>query len=163
LCAHFSRRSISDRSFFSNLGLRVGCPPGPMESIPMISRSSRVLFPLWLLLLAAACTKSSPTQPSGSASVTTPRPLLPINGAQVRNADQPVVLSVQNAIATGGGTTYTFEVAGDAGFAIKVQTKDNVSEASGGQTAVRLDALAPARDYYWRARAQSSSTAGIFG
>jgi hypothetical protein len=75
-----------------------------------------------------------------------------------------VTLIVLNALATKpGATTYTFEVATDVSFASKVQTKDAVAEASGGQTSVRLDPLAPARDYYWRARAQSAGTTGVFG
>ena len=75
-----------------------------------------------------------------------------------------MTLVVQNAVVTKpGGTTYTFEVATDLAFASKVQTKDAVAEGTGGQTSVRLDALAPARDYYWRARAQGGGTTGVFG
>jgi len=43
-------------------------------------------------------------------------------------------LVVTNAVSTQSGTTYAFEVATDAGFASKVQTKDNIAEGSGGQT-----------------------------
>ncbi len=46
---------------------------------------------------------------------------------------------MQNAITTKPGLTYTFEVATDAAFASKVQTKDAVAEGTSGQTGVRLD------------------------
>jgi hypothetical protein len=123
-------------------------------------------------LTTAACTNSAPTQPSttGSAaiaadltaSIVAPRPSTPANNSQIKNADQPVVLIVQNAISTRPGVTYTFEVATDSGFASKVQTKDGVAEGSGGLTGVKLDALTPARDYYWHARATSGGTTGLF-
>ena len=131
---------------------------------------------------AAACSNpSTPAQPSAptattasgteassatslTGSVTIPRLLQPANGAQIRNIDQPVTLLIENAVVTKpGGTTYTFEVATDAGFTAKVQTKDGVAEGSGGQTSIKLDALAAARDYYWHARAQSACTTGVFG
>ena len=75
-----------------------------------------------------------------------------------------MTLTVLNAVVTKpGGTTYTFEVATDAAFTAKVQTKDGVAEGSGGQTSVKLDALAAAKDYYWHARATAGGTTGVFG
>ena len=128
---------------------------------------------LSFVVLAAGCTKTpaSPTTATANAaenaaltaSVTVPRPLTPANNAQIRNVDQPVTLVVANAISTQGGAAYTFEVATDSGFAAKVQTKDAVAEGGGGQTGVRLDALAPARDYFWHARVTAGGTTGIFG
>jgi len=137
------------------------------------------------LLAAAACTANSPAQPSTTgggttasvstgastsgassltASIAAPRPLTPANNSQIRNADQPVVLVVQNAVVTRViTTTYTFEVATDSAFANKVQTKDGVSEGGGGQTGVRLDTLPANKDYYWHARATAGSTTGVFG
>src|SRR3982074_2618486 len=96
---------------------------------------------------------NSPSSPSGSSdftgSVTVPVPALPAPNASVRFADQPVTLAVRNAPATTTGTVYAFEVATDAAFSSKVQTKDNVAEGASGQTSARLDALAGAKDYYW--------------
>ncbi len=137
------------------------------------------------LLAAAACTANSPAQPSTTASgpttnvstgtstsgasaltasIAAPRPLTPANNTLIRNADQPVVLVVQNAVVTRViATTYTFEVATDAAFATKVQTKDGVSEGGGGQTGVRLDSLPANKDYYWHARASAGNTTGVFG
>jgi hypothetical protein len=143
----------------------------------MKSRLVRVSFMLLFAAAAAACGKSS-TSPSDTSSsdssgsvstssvtgsVTTPKTLQPANGSQVRNADQPLLLVVQNAVTTkSGSTTYTFEVATDAAFAVKVQTKDNVAEGTGGQTGVTLDVLPPGKDYYWHARAKSAGTTGVF-
>lgn len=136
----------------------------------MISRTldaGRYSCVLFLLAFAAACT--SPSNPSGSVesgstgSIAAPRPMQPATNATIRNQDQPVTLVVQNAIVTKpGGTTYTFEVAADIGFASKVQTKDAVAEGA-GTTSVRLDALPAARDYYWHVRAQGAGTTGVFG
>ena len=126
------------------------------------------------LVAAASCSKSTPAQPSATtevaaavvpltASIAAPRPLTPANNAAIRNLDQPVVLIVQNAISTRPGLTYTFEVATDAAFTSKVQTKDAVVEGTSGQTGARLDQLAAAKDYYWHARASGSGTTGLFG
>lgn len=139
----------------------------------MCSREFGMVVSLGAVLLAAACSKSGPASPSASAavvdssltaSVTTPRPLAPANLAVVANLAQPVTLIVQNALVTkSGGTTYTFEVATDAAFTAKVQTRDGVAESPGGQTSVKLDTLAAARDYYWHARATAGGTTGVFG
>jgi len=120
------------------------------------------------VLTATAACSDNPAQPSSgnsslTASVAAPRPVSPANAAQIRNADQPATLVVQNAVSTQTGATYTFEVASDAAFATKVQTKDGIAEGSGGQTAVKLDPLTPGRDYYWHVRATVGGTTGLFG
>jgi hypothetical protein len=115
-------------------------------------------------VLASACSSSS-TQPSGggAASVTSPVGVTPVASAQIKFSDQPVTLIVRNATVTqSSGTTYSFQVASDAAFATVVQTKDGVTEATGGQTSVRLDALAASKDYYWRARATANGTTGPY-
>jgi hypothetical protein len=141
----------------------------------MNCRVSGIVVSLTSLLLAAACSKSTPASPTTTAttavvdssltgSVTTPRPLSPAAGTIIANLAQPVTLTVLNAIVTkAGSTTYTFEVATDTAFSAKVQTKDGVAEGSGGQTSVKLDTLAAAKDYYWHARATSAGTTGVFG
>src|SRR5262245_3621479 len=124
--------------------------------------------------LAAGCESSStPSEPSATApaaganataSIAAPRPLSPANNVLVRNAEQPVTLTVLNAITTASSAiTYTFEVASDAAFANRVQTFDNVAEGGGGQTTRRLDLLAPSRDYWWHVRASGGGTTGVFG
>jgi hypothetical protein len=127
--------------------------------------SMRKTLLLWAAvpIVAAACTKSA-VQPSGKVSVTAPNAVQPANNAVLRYIDQPVTLAIANGVVTEpGATTYTFEVATDAGFATKVQTKSNVVQGSGGQTTVKLDSLAGASDYYWRARTESGGTVGVFG
>ena len=125
-------------------------------------------------LASAACTSTNPAQPSPSAdlvadaaltaSIIAPRPQSPANGSAVQFAAQPVTLTVLNAIVTRPtDLTYTFEVATDAAFATKVQTKDGVAQGANGQTSVRLDQLAASRDYYWHARAAGGGTTGAFG
>ncbi|HMB81005.1 MAG TPA: hypothetical protein VKI43_13100, partial [Vicinamibacterales bacterium] len=68
------------------------------------------------LCAAGACSKSNPVSPSTTAaatsavvdpsltaSVATPRPLTPSNGASIPNLQQPVTLTVLNAIVTKPG------------------------------------------------------------
>jgi len=135
-------------------------------------RNIRTYLALAVLAAAASCSKSNPAQPSGSAadsggsltaSIAAPRPMTPANNGTVKNSDQPVTLVALNAVSTKAGVTYTFEVATDAGFGTKIQTKDNVAEGTGGQTSVKLDALPAAKDYYWHVRASGGGTTGVFG
>ena len=116
---------------------------------------------------AVACSSSNnstaPSNSSFTASVTVPRPSQPAANATVRFVDQPVVLGVQNAALTStSGNVYTFEVATDPAFVSKVQTKDNISEGTNGQTTAKLDSLAGGKDYYWHARATGGGTTGPF-
>jgi hypothetical protein len=87
---------------------------------------------------------------------------VPAPNTSLRYTDQPVTLSIANAVATQGPSTYTFEVATDSNFANRVQTKD-VSEGSNGQTSVKLDQLSGGADYYWHVRATAAGTQGVFG
>ena len=128
-----------------------------------MNNPGRIALVILTLLGAAAC-GSSPAQPSSSSSFTVPVSMLPVDRARFRNLDQPVTLSVQNAVITQAGTTtYTFEVATDTAFSAKVQTKDNVAEGTGGQTSIKLDTLPADKDYYWHARAQRAGAVGPFG
>ena len=139
---------------------------------------------LVILVAATACEKS-PTRPSSStdsgsgaqASVTdaksgteaagvtliAPQLVSPAENAEIRNANQPVTLVVANGVSTGSTPpTYAFEVASDAGFASKAYTKDSVAQGANGQTSLVIDKIAPAKSYFWRARTNSSSTAGPY-
>jgi hypothetical protein len=139
----------------------------------MSFRNYGIAISLCALATIVGCSKSNPVSPTATtaavdpsltASVATPRPISPANGAAIPNLSQPVTLTVLNAIVTQpGGTTYSFEVATDSGFTAKVQTKDGVAEATGGQTSLKLDALAPAKDYFWHARATAGGTVGVWG
>ena len=131
---------------------------------------------LALTLTAVACEKNAPASPSDlnastqttsvtdavtGITLTSPTALTPTNNQQFKNVEQPVTLTVKNAVTTGTtALTYTFEVATDANFGNRVYTKDNVAEGGGGQTALRIDRIAPDKAYFWRARANSGSQAG---
>ena len=146
----------------------------------MIFQYTRRFLPWALLALAAGCSSQGPAVPSSTTaagsspasgplvgtqstgSITTPSSVAPPNNALVTYQSQPITLVVSNAVATKpGSTTYTFQVATDAAFTAIVQTKDAVAEGS-GQTSVKLDSLAAARDYYWHVRATSAGTTGVF-
>jgi len=129
-----------------------------------------------LLVAGGACRKSNPLEPTSStagnststgaltASVGAPSPVSPGNNVQIKFVDQPVTVVVANAVVTrGSGTTYMFELATDSGFANKVQTTNAVAEGGNGQTTLRLDNLAAAKDYYWHARAVGGGTTSVFG
>ena len=134
---------------------------------------------LALLSGAVACTKASPTRPSddtasgASTSVvdavtgvtlTSPTPVTPTANQQFKFAEQPLTLTVANAVSTGTTPlTYTFEVASDAAFASKVFSKDGVA-SGGAQTSLKIDTLPgpAAKSYFWRARASSGSLSGPY-
>ena len=139
--------------------------------------SIRLWSALALLLVATACTKASPTRPSeGTASgqttsvtdavtgvtLTSPTAVTPTANQQFRNAEQPITLTVKNAVTSGTTPlTYTFEVATDAAFASKVYTKDGVAAGS-GTTSLKIDKLTANKSYFWHARAAAGSQAGPY-
>jgi len=129
-----------------------------------------------LLVITAACTKSSPARPTETSAatggeavtsatvngitLTTPQLATPTAGQRFKFADQPLTLTVKNAVSSGStALTYSFQVASDANFASIVFSKDGVAEGA-GQTSVTVDKLAGQKDYFWRARANSGSSAG---
>jgi hypothetical protein len=139
-------------------------------------KSLGICSALALTLAAVACEKSNPARPSSDLNastqptsvtdavtgitLTTPIALTPTNNQQFKNVEQPVTLTVKNAVTTGtSALTYTFEVATDASFGNRVYTKDGVAEG-GGQTSLKIDRIAPDKTYYWRARGNSGSQAG---
>jgi hypothetical protein len=131
---------------------------------------------LALLLATTACQKSSParatdldssaatasvTDATTGTTVTTPAPVTPAANQQFKYSEQPLTLTVKNAVSTGTSPlTYVFEVATDAAFANKVYTKDGVAGGASGQTAQRLDTLAGEKTYFWRSHVTSGSTVG---
>jgi hypothetical protein len=140
-------------------------------------------FSVWsvlaLVAVASACTKSSPSRPSEASapaeqtasvtdaktgiSLTTPTPVAPLAGANVRFAEQPLTLQVRNAVSTGGsGLTYSFQIATDGNFSGVVFSRDGVAEGASGTTSVTADRLAGARTYFWRARANAGGVAGLY-
>src|SRR3954468_12674043 len=130
-----------------------------------------------LLVVMSACSKSNPTRPTtlessadtatvtdavSGITLTTPQLNTPNDGQSFKFIEQPVTVSVKNAVSTGSTPlTYAFEVATDAAFASKAFSRDGVAEGS-GTTSLRLDRLAADKTYYWRARANSGSVNGPF-
>ncbi len=114
---------------------------------------------LCLLAMVAACGTDSPA--GGSSSITAPKAVSPAMGASVKYAEQPLTLTVQNAVSTGSAAvTYSFEVASDPAFTAIVATKEKVA-AGTDLTSVKLDAaLAGGKGYYWRARANDGAVDG---
>ena len=130
-----------------------------------------------LLAVTTACTKASPTRPSDTGAagttavavdattgvtLTAPTPVAPTVNQVFKYAEQPLTLTVKNAVSTGTtARTYSFEVATDAAFANKVYSKDGVAEGS-GQTSLKIDVLTgpAAKSYFWRAHAVAGSQVG---
>ena len=149
-----------------------------MKQFLTIQNAAAVAF----VMAATACSSSSPVNPTQttaataaaptsvtftdgktSITLTTPQLTSPADGASIKFADQPVTLTVKNAVATRpGAMTYTFQVASDAGFATVVYTKDGVAEGAGGQTSLKIDPLAGSKTYFWRASATSNGFAGPY-
>jgi hypothetical protein len=131
-----------------------------------------------LCALALACEKASPTRPSGvdtasaaAASVTdartgvtliAARPSSPANNASIPWAQQPITLTVNNGVSSNSSTlTYSFEVAGDLGFARLDASKSGVA-AGDGTTSVTLDRLSGSRTYYWRVQINAPTGNGPY-
>jgi hypothetical protein len=134
---------------------------------------------LALLVIAAGCEQNSAaTTPSGvvgttaaeapvrdastGATISAPQLVSPPANKQFKFLEQPIVLTITNAVTTGSSPlTYTFEVATDSGFASKVYSKD-VAAGSSGQTSVTIDKLAASKVYFWRARSNAGTVAGPY-
>jgi hypothetical protein len=117
-----------------------------------------------LVAIVSGCAKSNPAQPSSAVSLVAPVSVSPNDGSTVAFISQPVKLVVTNSTsASAVRPTYTFEVASDAAFAAKVQTKTGVVEGINGQTTAALDPLPASTRYFWHARADSGGTTGSFG
>jgi hypothetical protein len=130
-----------------------------------------------LLAATAACTKSSPTRPSetelatatesttdasSGTTFTSPIAQTPANNAKFAFTEQPITLTVKNAVSTGSSTlTYSFQVATDGAFTKVVYAKDGVAAGS-GTTSLTIDKLAGQTDYFWRVRASTSKANGPY-
>jgi hypothetical protein len=95
-------------------------------------------------------------------TIVAPRPAAPVNGVSIPWAQQPITLTVSNAISTGSSPlTYTFDVATDAAFGSIAVSKGGIAAGS-GTTSVVLDKLSGSKTYYWRARADVPSGNGPY-
>jgi hypothetical protein len=123
---------------------------------------------LVLPIAVAACESKDAAAPSAPgaatpaqtvvADVTIVSPtVVSADGAQIKNVNQPVTLTIGSAVATGStALTYTLDVAADAAFGNIVFTKSGLA-AGASQV---LPTLPAGATYYWRVRAVSGSLAG---
>jgi hypothetical protein len=139
-----------------------------------------------LVAATVACSQQSPALPSAAATatvssaaasstatvvtdaltgVTLTMPMLstPNDNQVFKFTDQPLTLTVKNAVTTGKtALTYSFQVASDAAFTSLVVTQDGVAQGANGQTSLVINKLAGAKTYFWRARAFSGTLAGLY-
>ncbi len=137
----------------------------------MTQKMSAIVALVGLAVLFTACESSkssnplSPTVagPIPGVVISAPTLLTPSAGQRVAFTDQPLTLTVANATTSGvRPLTYTFEIAGDAGFTNKVYTRQGVDLGSNGKTSVTLtDSLASGHTYYWRAQAVDGANSGV--
>jgi hypothetical protein len=123
------------------------------------------------LLAFAACgaeKSSNPLSPSiagpiAGVEITTPVQLEPPAGTRFRESQQPIRLTVSNAISSGVRPLYyMFEVATDSTFQTKMYARSQVPPGEGGRTGVQIDRLELGRTYYWRARAEDGANSSAF-
>ena len=106
-----------------------------------------------------ACGTSNPSRPS--TSFTAPISNGPANGSSFNFNQQPITLTIVNAVRTGGtAPTYNVEVASNSNFSTLVFTRNDIPEGSGGTTAVTISQLTGNATYYWRWRAVIDGIAG---
>jgi len=118
---------------------------------------------LTAVLLAAACSKSSPTQPTGP-SVTPPQLTAP--ALETPSDDQQLStlrpeLTVKNGTTNQatGTRTYEFQIADNSGFSPVAISTTGVAENSAGKTSFApAQDLQPTTRMYWRARMVQGTT-----
>ncbi|HEV3218052.1 MAG TPA: hypothetical protein VGZ27_20160 [Vicinamibacterales bacterium] len=117
--------------------------------------------------ITTACSSSNPLQPTNSSAASTsvsfvaPHATTPAGDSQIPWRSQPITITVANGAATASGaSTYTIEVATDAGFSNIVFSNGNVPQGSGGQTGLAIGTLPGDTTYHWRVRV---TTGGVTG
>jgi hypothetical protein len=121
----------------------------------------RVTLAVAIGAIAVACSSPSPSSPS--VSFVTPTAQTPSNNTTFNYSEQPVSLKITNAPKTASATTtYSIEVASDAGFGTKVFTKDGIPEDGSGATGFTLPVLPGSTTYFWHSRAVVDNVAGQF-
>jgi hypothetical protein len=133
--------------------------------------SPATALPAAFLLTLIACEAEKSANPLSPAvagpipgvEISAPRVVEPQNGVRLKESQQPVRLSVENATTSGvRPLSYTFELSGDAQFSNMLFARSKVSPGEGGRTSVQVDTLALGRAYYWRARAEDGANTGPF-
>jgi hypothetical protein len=145
-----------------------------MDLIAMLRTPLRRLLATSSLLvatvIAAGCEvekSKSPLSPSvagpiAGVEITAPRGLEPAQSARIKQSQQPIRLTAENASTNGvRPLSYMFEVATDAAFQNKVYARNGVVPGDGGRTWVQIDRLGAA-SYFWRVRAEDGANSGPF-
>ena len=124
-----------------------------------------------LLLTLGACEAEKSANPLSPAvagpipgvEISAPKPVEPQQGVRLKESQQPVRLSVENATTSGvRPLSYTFELSGDAQFSSVLFARNRIAPGEGGRTSVQVDTLALGRTYYWRARAEDGANTGPY-
>jgi hypothetical protein len=123
---------------------------------------------LFTLIACEAEKSANPLSPAVAGpipgvEISAPKLVEPQQGVRVKESQQPVRLSVENARSSGVRPLwYTFELSSDAAFSNVLFARTKVAPGDGGRTSVQLDMLALGRAYYWRARAEDGANTGPF-
>ena len=131
---------------------------------PAAAVSAALLFALVGCEAQKSETPLSPSVagPIAGVQITAPRLLEPSMGNKLKDSQQPVKLTVENASSSGvRPLSYTFEVATDSAFTTKVFGRGSVPPGD-GRTSVQIDRLAIGSMYYWRVRAEDGANTGPF-
>jgi hypothetical protein len=101
--------------------------------------------------------------PIPGVDISAPRLLEPSVGSKLKDAQQPIKLTIENSSTSGvRPLAYTFEVASDSNFSSKVFGRGSVPPGADGKTSVQIDRLDIGRIYYWRVRAEDGANIGPF-
>ena len=135
----------------------------------IVSPAAAVPAALLVTLIACGAEKSAnPLSPAVAGpipgvEITAPKLVEPQQGVRVKESQQPVRLSVENARTSGVRPLwYTFELSSDAQFSTVLFARSHVPPGDGGRTSVQLDTLSLGRAYFWRARAEDGANTGPF-
>jgi len=127
--------------------------------------------PAVLAIVVAGCEvdkSKSPLSPSvagpiAGVEITAPRVLEPAQGARIKQSQQPIRLTVENASTNGvRPLSYTFELATDEAFQNKLFARGSVVPGEGGRTWIQLDRIGAGGTYFWRARAEDGANIGPY-
>jgi len=133
-------------------------------------RPSALLLAALLTPLVACEAKKSETPlspsiagPIAGVEITAPRLLQPAAGIKLKESQQPITLVVENSSSNGvRPIAYTFEVATDSTFDVKMYARSGVLSGGDGRTQVTVDRLESGRSYHWRVRADDGANSSTF-
>lgn len=107
---------------------------------------------------------SSPT-PSSTVTIAAPGVVGPVNDEQWGWLEQPVALTVNNAVVTGTSATpitYEFDIASDSGFTQIIHNVKGVAQDATGKTHTSVPKQTTPIFLYWRARATNGTVTGPY-